>query len=388
MPISRTTDLGDSRTTETSAGEVGVRARDELGELGERLMALSEQGKAVFGQLEEQGIPDPDVTDLEKCYKDPQTLEVITRGRTRGIFYIESPAQSRLNKKAGVESFEELTIASSLVRPAGSAYCNEFIDRHRKTKMGVNDWEYLHPSLEPVLKETCGILAFQEDVTKVCHKIAGLSYRQADKIRKMMNSLHEGSVGNAEWKEVARGFIDGCMNTSGLSFEQATDLWKMVSSFTGFSFCKSHSASYAQLSFQCSYLKAYYPAQFIASVISNEHGFYTKEVYLNEARRWGISILPMNINASRDKYWGKHSWIRPGMMQVRNLTQKSLANLLHERRENGDFRNLVDFIEFVHSLSEVKVIVSTLFFRGFLTDFGFFIATLFFRRLFDFEVYI
>lgn len=299
----------------------------------------------TLDQIEEQNEPDPEVWNLEKCYHDERVLDVIRKGRTKGIFYIESPAQTRLNKKSQVESFEELTITSSLVRPAGASYTATFIDRHRKMKAGIVDWDYLHPSLEPILNESHDVCAFQEDVTKICHQVAGLSFKKADKIRKMMNSMHEGEQGEEVIRRTAEEFMQGCMDHSGLTREQAVELWSRVGSFTGFSFCKSHSASYAQLSFQCTYLKAYYPAQFIASVISNEHGFYTKEVYLNEARRWGISILPMNINASRDKYWGKHAWIRPGLMHVRNLTQKSLDNLLHERRENGDFRNLVDFVE-------------------------------------------
>ncbi len=296
-------------------------------------------------QVEEQNYPDPEVWDLEKCYHDEHVLNVIRKGRTKGIFYIESPAQIRLNKKSQVESFEELTITSSLVRPASASYTTTFIERHRKMKAGIVDWSYLHPSLEPILNESHDICAFQEDITKICHQVAGLSFKKADKIRKMMNSVHEGEQADAVIQRTAEEFTQGCMAYSGLTREQAVELWTRVGSFTGFSFCKSHSASYAQLSFQCTYLKAYYPAQFLASVISNEHGFYTKDVYLNEARRWGIMILPMNINTSREKYWGKHEWIRPGLMHVRNLTQKGITNLLHERKERGDFHNLVDFVE-------------------------------------------
>lgn len=309
-------------------------------------------------QVEEQNYPDPEVWDLEKCTHDERVLDIIRKGRTKGIFYIESPAQTRLNKKSQVESFEELTITSSLVRPAGAPYTATFIDRHRKMKAGIVDWQFLHPSLEPILNESHDVCAFQEDVTKICHRVAGLSFKKADKIRKMMNSMHEGEQGEDVIRRTAEEFMQGCIDHSGLTREQAVELWTRVGSFTGFSFCKSHSASYAQLSFQCTYLKAYYPAQFLASVISNEHGFYTRDVYLNEARRWGITILPMDINASRDKYWGKHAWIRPGLMHVRNLTQKGLDNLLRERRENGDFRNLVDFVERVDAgRSEIEKLI-------------------------------
>ena len=98
----------------------------------------------------------------------------------------------------------------------------------------------------------------------------------------MMTSLHEGALADEEFGRVSREFMDGCMRTSGLSQDQALVLWERVSSFTGFSFCKSHSASYAQLSFKCAWLKAHYPAQFLASVISNNHGFYSRDTYIDD----------------------------------------------------------------------------------------------------------
>ncbi len=295
-------------------------------------------------QLEEQGLPDPHVWDLEKCYRDARVGDIIGKGRTRGIFYIESPAQTRLNKKARAQTFEEIAITSSLVRPAGAAYTQTFVDRHRKMKLGIVDWEFLHPSLIPILKDTHDVCAFQEDVTKICHHVAGLSYKEADRIRKMMNSQHEGEVEAELWKKTASGFIEGCMDRSGLTLKQALTLWERVSSFTGFSFCKSHSASYAQLSFQCAYLKAYYPAQFLSAVISNNHGFYSREVYLDEARRWGLTVLPIDINESRVAYQGRHQRIRPGFMHVRSASAKSLAALVEEREREGPYRNLLDFL--------------------------------------------
>ncbi len=302
----------------------------------------------VLQQIRGQGLSDPEVWNLEKCFFDPDVLDIIEKGRTKGIFYIESPAQTRLNKKARARTFEEITLTSSLVRPAGTAYINVFVDRHRKMKEGVRDWDFLHPSLEPILRDSHDVCAFQEDVTKICHMVAGLSFLKADKIRKMMNSLHEGTLSSEEYLETAREFISGCKKTSGLSHSQAVELWERVSSFTGFSFCKSHSASYAQLSFKCSYLKAHYPAQFISAVISNNHGFYTTDVYLGEARRWGIRILPIDINESTIKYAGKHNWIRPGFLHIRSLSRKSMENIVSEREKDGRFRNLVGFIKRVN----------------------------------------
>jgi error-prone DNA polymerase len=161
----------------------------------------------------------------------------------------------------------------------------------------------------------------------------------------MMNSLHEGAVEAGEWRSVSEQFIDGCIKTSGLIREQAIELWKMVSSFTGFSFCKSHSGSYAQLSFQCAYMKSHYPAQFLAAVISNNHGFYSRDTYLNEARRLGVRIFPVDINQSRLKYWGKHDWIRPGLMHIKAMAETSKASVLATREAGGSFRNLEDFLD-------------------------------------------
>jgi DNA polymerase III alpha subunit len=210
--------------------------------------------------------------------------------------------------------------------------------------LGEKDWDFVHPALKPILGDTHDVCAFQEDVTKICHQVAGLSYCQADKVRKMMNSLHEGILTSGEWKATSEAFLNGCVTTSGLNRGQALELWERVSSFTGFSFCKSHSASYAQLSFQCAYLKCHYPAQFLASVISNNHGFYSRDVYLDEARRWGIRILPMDINESRIQYTGKQALIRPGLMHVRNLSGKSLDAIIGERARCGRYHNIVDFV--------------------------------------------
>ena len=321
----------------------------------------------TLAQIEAQKLPDPEVWDLEKCYADPRVQEIIRRGRTRGIFYIESPAQTRLNKKANAENFDEITVTSSLIRPAGTAYTQTYVDRHRKFKQGIVDWDFLHPSLEPILKASHDVCAFQEDVTKICCEVAGLTYKKADRIRKMMNSQHDGALATDEFQATAYDFMQGCQTHSGLNTEQAATLWKRVSSFTGFSFCKSHSASYAQLSFRCTYLKGYYPAQFLSAVISNNHGFYHRAVYLNEARRWGLRILPLSINESRYKYWGMQNWIRPGLMHVRSLRTDACTRMLIERNTHGPFRNLENFLQRV---SMHKAEVERLILAGAFNEFG------------------
>jgi error-prone DNA polymerase len=302
-------------------------------------------------QLRRRGIPDPPVHDLATCFSDARVLRMMQRGRTRGIFYIESPAQIRLNQKCRAETFEEITITSSLVRPAGTAYAKTFVERHRQAKAmpGRRDWHFLHPSLEHLLHATHDVCAFQEDVTKICHQVAGLSFKEADQVRKMMNSHHDGEPEPAIWRALEGKFKAGCQKPRpdgmpGLTPSAAAELWQRVSSFKGFSFCKSHSASYAQLSFRCAYLKAYYPAAFMAAVISNNHGFYRREVYLDEARRFGVRVLPLDINASQWKFSDEGGHLRPGFLHLHGLGQSTYAAIEAEREAHGPFRDFDDFL--------------------------------------------
>ncbi len=300
-------------------------------------------------QLHARGLPDPPVHDLEHCFQDPQVSTMMRSGRTRGIFYIESPAQIHLNQKCRAESFEEITVTSSLVRPAGTAYARTYVERHRQDKTGPRHWEFLHPSLIPILGETHDVCAFQEDVTRICHDVAGLSFKQADLVRKMMNSQHDGMPPSDAMRELEAAFKRGCRSPRQdglipLTASESDELWKRVASFTGFSFCKSHSASYAQLSFRCAWLKAHYPAAFLSSVISNNHGFYRREVYLDEARRWGLKILPLDINASGWKYRDENGDIRPGFLHLHHFSRDAFQRIAGERERLGPFHGLDDFL--------------------------------------------
>ncbi len=297
----------------------------------------------TLAQIEEAGLPDPEVGKLEKCLHDPATRRLVAEGGTRGVFYIESPAQIRLNRKAQADQFDDVVITSSLVRPAGTAYAKTFVERRRQWKLGITDWEFVHPKLKSILGDTHDVCAFQEDVIRICHEVAGLSYKKSDAVRKRMNSQHEGGLSADALDGLRREFLDGC-RTNGLNAEQALELWRRVSSFTGFSFCKSHSASYAQLSFQCAWLKAHHPAEFLSAVISNNHGYYRREVYLNEARRLGLRVRPVDINHSHHKYHGHERDIRAGFVHVRGLAPRTLTHLLEERAAHGPFRGLEDFL--------------------------------------------
>jgi DNA-directed DNA polymerase III PolC len=325
----------------------------------------------ALDQIRRQKLPDPEVWDLPKCYADPAANRLMRSGNLRGVFYLESPAQTRLNKKADVETFDEVIVTSSLIRPAGTAYAKTYVERHRKAKMNppVKDWEFLHPSLIPILGDTHDVCAFQEDVTKICHEVAGLSFKRADAVRKQMNSQHDGPLSTPALRELAEEFVTGCMFHRGLSRAEGEELWGRVASFTGFSFCKSHSASYAQLSYQCVWLKAHFPAEFLSSVISNNHGFYRRVVYLNEARRLGITLQPVDVNRSCLKYEGAGRFIRPGLLHLRQVsagTVRALEVARDPERGGGPFRDLEDFLRRVPAgLKETENLVLAGAFDGF-----------------------
>lgn len=294
----------------------------------------------------EQQNEDPEVWDLEKCFVDPGVQEILSTSQSRGIFYVESPAQMRLNQKCDARTFEEIGITSSLVRPASAAFTQTFVDRHRQYKRGVQEWSFLHPSLAGVLGETHDVVVYQEDVIRICVEIAGLSFAQADKVRKMMNSLHEGEPDN--YAETARLFQQGCQQHRGFDEVQAAELWTRISSFQGFSFCQSHSLSYAQLSFKCSYLKAHYGAEFMAAVISNDHGYYGTSIYVDEVRRMGIEVLGPCVTQSEWKYQGDSQAstpeLRVGLMHVRGLRRVWVDEMITERAK-GPWLSFQDFLD-------------------------------------------
>jgi error-prone DNA polymerase len=264
---------------------------------------------------------------------DPQTRALMEKGLTMGVFYIESPATRLLLRKARVVDFEHVVIYSSIIRPAANRYINVMIERIH----GAH-WEIEHPHLE-CLRESYGIMVYEEQVSMVARAVCGFNYADSDFLRKVI-SRPKLRKEIPKWK---KKFIDGAL-TNGHTQQMAESLWEMIQSFSGYSFCKPHSASYAMLSFTCAYLKAHFPAEFLAAVISNQGGYYSSYAYLSEARRRGIKILKPDINLSNREYKGRKNKIRMGFMAINNLQGKAVDNIL-KARESGNFKSLRDFVE-------------------------------------------
>ena len=282
---------------------------------------------------------------------DAATQALIREGKTMGCFYIESPGMRNLLQKLRVNSFEKLTAASSIIRPgvSSSGMMQAYIKRHN----GKEAVTYLHPKLKDVLHKTYGIMIYQEDVLKVAHAVAGMSLGEAEGLRKCMSKKR-----NWERMETYRErFLSGAKK-NGVPETVRNEIWRHINSFAGYSFCKAHSASFALVSYRAAYLKAHYPAEFMAAVLTNEGGFYDTCAYIEEARRLGIVILPPHINQSRYDFFAQRSdAIRIGLMQVRELSRSTIDRIVKVRKK-GIFQSIKDFLtRIMPDLSEAEILI-------------------------------
>jgi error-prone DNA polymerase len=264
---------------------------------------------------------------------DRATQELIARGDTVGVFYVESPAMRQLQKKCRTGDFDHLVIHSSIIRPAANTYIREYVRRLRG-----GSWQPLHPIVEEVLGKTYGIMVYQEDVSRIAMALAGFSAADADLLRKILSKKRAGKK-LEDYKEM---FYRGAARR-GVSREVLDRVWDMIMSFAAYSFCKPHSASYALVSYKSAWLRAHYPAEFMAAVLTNEGGYYSPFAYISEARRMGLSVLLPDVNQSRREYWGKGKTLRVGLMQLKGLHAAALEALLEERKKRP-FTSLEDFL--------------------------------------------
>ena len=279
-----------------------------------------------------------DIYDFDMLFNDTTTKELIRTGKTIGCFYIESPGMRSLLRRLDVETFEMLTAASSVIRPgvAESGMMQEFIARHKDPSRR----KYLVPEMEKYLGETYGVMIYQEDVIKVAHHIAGLSLEEADLLRRAMS-------GKMRSHHAMQRIVDNYFSSAkekGLTDYQAKELWRQIESFAGYSFCKAHSASFALLSYQVAFLKAHYPAEFMASVLNNGGGFYSAAVYIQESKRFGLKIELPSVNESEKEYVGKGRAIRVGLKAIKNLSYNAIDRIIEERKQNGKYISLADFL--------------------------------------------
>jgi len=266
---------------------------------------------------------------------DRSTIDMLRKGDTIGVFYVESPAMRQLQKKTGHGDYEHLVIHSSIIRPAANIYIREYVERLRG-----KPWEPLLPEMGEILKDSYGIMCYQEDITRIALEVAGMPLGEADEIRKVI--LRKNKIRRK--LELKDKFYEGLRRRS-VPEEIIERIWEMIESFSGYSFCKPHSASFALLSFKCCYLKAHYPAEFMGAVLKNQGGYYSPLAYISEARRMGLRVELPDINVSRQEYFGQGNTISMGFMQIKNLSLEIVRRLVEERERRGHYEGLIDFME-------------------------------------------
>jgi len=298
-------------------------------------------------------------TDLNPIH-DPETIRTFYDGNTFGVFYFESPATRQLLTKVAfgipfeeyrkMDHFHLNVVVTSIIRPASNKTIHTWVAR-----LHGEPWAPPHPLLLPVLRETLGLMVFQEQLSLAAMHLAGFSAGQADTLRKIVSKKHKLK----KLRDFCLQFAAGAKER-GVSMEVIDEVWEMIMGFEGYSFCKPHSASYTMVAYKSAFLRAHYPAEFMASVISNQGGYYSTFGYISEARRMGLSVLPPHINLSGMKYTGKGKRIRIGLMQLREMSGEAKEAIVQERTKNGPFTSFEDFLNRVDGrmhLQDVRVLI-------------------------------
>lgn len=279
-----------------------------------------------------------DIHQINALKQDELIRRQLLKAETCGCFYIESPAMRGLLRKLRCSDYKTLVAASSIIRPgvARSGMMREYIHRFHHP----DTVDYKHPLLKELLAETYGVMIYQEDVLKVGHYFAGLDLADADVLRRMMGHKMRDK---SEFEEVTKRFFDNC-KAKGYPDALVQELWRQIESFSGYSFSKAHSASYAVESYQSLYLKSHYPMEFQVAVINNFGGFYQTWFYFNEARRMGAKIHLPCVNRSDYLTALNGRTIFMGFVHLQGIEQRFVEYFIAERKVRGPFASLEDFI--------------------------------------------
>jgi len=290
---------------------------------------------------------------------DAAAFALYNRGETIGLFQMESGGMTSLSKQFDVKKLDDIIALIALYRPGPMELIPEYI----KAKKGITPIKYLHPLLEDICADTYGVMIYQEQVMAAASKLAGYSLAQADLLRRAM-----GKKDKEKMAKERRNFIEGCARTNKIPEKKANAIFDLLEKFAGYGFNKSHSAAYGVISYQTAYLKAHYPVEFMAGLLSNEINNTDKiSIFVGECKRMGISILPPDINKSGLKFTpetvnagadrsggtgeakaaaangSSYNAIRYGLAAIKNVGEAAMAMAIRERDECGEFGSLEDF---------------------------------------------
>ncbi len=266
---------------------------------------------------------------------DAKTYELLSRADTVGVFQLESGGMRDLIRNIGVNNIEEVIAVIALYRPGPMEMLPDYVAR----KTGRAEIRYDHPKLEPVLKDTYGVMVYQEQVQKAANVLAGYSLGEADILRRAMSKKKAEAMDAQREK-----FVKGCKTASGIEARLAGAIFDNIAKFAGYGFNKAHSAGYAIVCYQTAYLKANYPAEFMCALISSEIGNFDKMPgFIREAQDMGLAVLPPDVNASGVRFRPTPEGIRYGLAGIKGVGEGAAAAIAAERKARGRFTGLVDF---------------------------------------------
>lgn len=304
---------------------LGIRGLTVLGDVA---AAAREIGSAQTGLSVLEAVP----------ADDPQTAARIENGQTIGCFQIESPGMRATLREIRARSEDDIMAALALYRPGPlmGGLKDAFVRRFK----GDEPVRHIHPALAPLLGETFGVILYQEQVLHIAHELAGFSLAEADLLRRAMSHFDPGK----RMQELRQKFVGEAAARGGIPTETGERIWEMMAAFAGYGFPKAHAASYAQVAWRSAWCKTYFPAQFMAAVLANWGGYYSQRVYINEARRIGLSVRPPHVNHAGRQFtvgeWQGAQALFMGLDQVKELTNRTITRIIHER----PFHSLDDFL--------------------------------------------
>lgn len=297
--------------------------------------------------------------------EDKKVAQMLKSGKTAGVFQLESSGMTELVKQIAPKNFEEIIPLVALFRPGplGSGMVEDFIVR----KHGRKKIEYLHPDLEGILEETFGVILYQEQVMQIASLMAGFSLGEADLLRRAMSKKKADIIASEK-----SHFVEGAVER-GYARKLAEETFDLISHFADYGFNKSHSAPYAWIAYQTAWLKAHYPAEFMASLITNSMRSSDKvSYYMDVTRQMGIRILPPDIHQSGVAFQvDKDGKIRFGLMAIKNVGETAVQNILEERKK-GEFSSFHDFCDRVDTKIVNKRVIENLIKSGAFDSFGLF----------------
>ncbi len=278
--------------------------------------------------------------EVQVPFDDPATYELISSAKTLGVFQIESPGQRELVGKSGIETFDDIITDISLFRPGPVK--SDMITPYLEAKQGWASAHYLHDDLRPILEETRGVVVFHEQVIEMIARFARVSNAEADEVRR--------ALGDTDGMAAARAWFFPRALGQGYDLAVVDQIWTVLEAFASFGFCKAHAAAFALPTYQSAWLKAHWPAHFLAGVLTHDPGMYPKRLILDDARQLEVGVLGLDVNASASAYLVERSdaetatghAIRLSLADVKGISAAEVARIV-EAREGGPFVSLSDF---------------------------------------------